>query len=152
MRYQIIAAGRAGRGPEQALAERYAARLHPPIVFREVEDRRPGPATQHREREGEKLLAAVAEGARIVALDERGRGLTSVEFARVLGGWRDAGTAEVAFLIGGADGLSEAVRKRADLVLALGTLTWPHLLVRTLIAEQIYRAQSILDGHPYHRA
>ncbi len=107
---------------------------------------------ERKPREAEKLLAAVPPGAKIVALDERGKSLTSAEFAAALGTWRDQGAPAVAFLIGGADGHDDGIRRKADLVLNLGTLTWPHMLVRGLIAEQIYRAQCILDGHPYHRA
>ena len=86
-----------------------------------------------------------------MALDERGRDLTSVAFAERLGRWRDDGVRDLAFVIGGADGLAPAVRDRAALTLAFGRATWPHMLVRTMLAEQIYRAQTILTGHPYHR-
>ena len=102
--------------------------------------------------EADLLLAAVPNAAMIVALDERGASLSSERFAERLGQWRDQGVGDVAFLIGGADGHGEAVGKRADLMLALGPMTWPHLMVRAMIAEQIYRAQQILAGHPYHRA
>jgi len=152
MRFLIAAVGRGGKGPEQALFAHYAARLRPPIEIREVEERRPLPTADRQAREAEKLLATVPSGARVVALDERGKSLTSPDLAATLGAWRDQGTPAVAFLIGGADGHDESVRRRADLVLNLGRLTWPHLLVRGLVAEQIYRAQCILDGHPYHRA
>ena len=104
-------------------------------------------------REAELLLGALPEReSRIVALDERGKMLSSIEFAGLIGDWRDRGTSEIAFLIGGADGLEPAVTARADLVLSLGRMTWPHLLVRGLLAEQLYRAQQILANHPYHRA
>ena len=101
---------------------------------------------------GEALMAAAPEGARIVALDERGRAEGSAQFAKRIEGWRDNGVRGIAFLIGGADGLSDDVRKRADLILSFGTMTWPHMLVRAMLAEQLYRAHSILTGHPYHRA
>lgn len=151
MRFLIVAVGRGGKGPEQALLADYAARLRPPIELKEVDERRPLTVEERKRREGEKLLAAVPPGARIVALDERGKALASQELAKTLGAWEDDGAPACAFLIGGADGHDEAVRGRADLVLALGALTWPHLLVRAMIAEQIYRARTILDGHPYHR-
>ena len=96
-------------------------------------------------------LLIFTERARIVALDERGRTETSDAFARRLAHWRDDGVRTVGFVIGGADGLDETVRKKADFVLSFGALTWPHMLVRAMLAEQIYRAQSILAGHPYHR-
>ena len=85
-------------------------------------------------------------------MDERGRDLKSRELADRIGRWRDDGVQDLAFAIGGADGLSQAVRDRADLLLAFGRATWPHMLVRAMLAEQIYRAQTILSGHPYHRA
>lgn len=152
MRFIIVAVGRGGKGPEQALLNEYAARLRPPIEFKEVEERRASSVDERKAREAEKLLAAVPQGARIVALDERGISLGSVDLARRLGGWEDDGVPATAFLIGGADGHDDSLRAKADMVLALGTLTWPHMLVRAMIAEQIYRARTILDGHPYHRA
>ncbi|MBY0429841.1 MAG: 23S rRNA (pseudouridine(1915)-N(3))-methyltransferase RlmH, partial [Rhodospirillales bacterium] len=90
-------------------------------------------------------------GATLVVLDERGCQFSSPVFARKLGEWRDSGIAELAFVIGGADGHGEAVRKRADLLLSLGTMTWPHMLARAMLAEQLFRAHAILSGHPYHR-
>ena len=152
MRFTIVAVGRGGKGPEQAILAEYAARLRPPIELKEVEERRPLSAAERKPREAEKLLAAVPQGTHVVALDERGKTLSSADFAAILGTWRDQGAPAVAFLIGGADGHDDAVRRRADMILNLGAMTWPHLLVRGLIAEQIYRAQCILDGHPYHRA
>ena len=151
MRFVIVAVGRGGKGPEQALLADYAARLRPPVDLKEVEERRPLTVEERKKREAEKLLAAVPPGARIVALDERGKALSSQELAKTLGAWEDDGVPACAFLIGGADGHDETLRARADLVLALGALTWPHMLVRAMIAEQIYRARTILDGHPYHR-
>jgi 23S rRNA (pseudouridine1915-N3)-methyltransferase len=101
--------------------------------------------------EADKLLAQIPKNAVLVALDERGESLDSGTFAQRLGAWRDAGRADLAFVIGGADGLDEEVRRRADLLLSFGRLTWPHMLVRGMLAEQLYRAQQILAGHPYHR-
>ncbi len=102
-------------------------------------------------REAALLRATVPKGARVVALDGGGRGLGSLAFAERLGQWRDDGVGDVAFLIGGADGLEAKLRDDADFVLALGPQTWPHLLVRGLLAEQLYRAECIASGHPYHR-
>ena len=102
-------------------------------------------------REGELLRAACPQGATLVALDRRGRTLDSAGFAQRLGTWRDNSVADVAFLIGGADGHTEALLKQCALTLSFGTMTWPHLLARAMLAEQIYRAQQILAGHPYHR-
>jgi 23S rRNA (pseudouridine1915-N3)-methyltransferase len=151
MRILLAAIGRAKAGPEQDLYRQYVRRLTPPPVLREVEEKRPLASAQMKAREAELLLGCVPEGAVVVALDERGRELTSPDFAARLGDWRDGGTGDVAFLIGGADGHGDAVRDRADLLLSLGRMTWPHMLVRALLAEQLWRAHSILIGHPYHR-
>lgn len=152
MRILLAAVGRAKAGPERALFEHYAARLAWPLTLKEVEEKRPLPAAERMAREAEMLLAAVPPGAVVVALDERGRTLPSEDFAARLGTWRDAGIPDICILIGGADGHGEAVRRRADLLLAFGAMTWPHMLVRGMLAEQLYRAQCILSGHPYHRA
>ena len=151
MRIALVAVGRAKPGPALALYELYAERLAWPITLTEIEERRPLKPAALKAREGELLLAALPRGASVVALDETGRHMTSRDFATLLGRWRDEGARDIALVIGGAEGLSEAVKARADLVLALGSMTWPHMLVRALVAEQLYRAQSILSGHPYHR-
>lgn len=151
MRVVIAAVGRARAGPARDLFDHYARRINWPIALREVEERRPLPPEGLRAREAELLLAALPEGARVVALDERGKALSSPAFAERIRRWRDQGVADLAFVIGGAEGLDAGLSRRADLVLALGRMTWPHLLVRALIAEQLYRAQQILAGHPYHR-
>ncbi len=155
MRLWLIAVGRSRDGAARALFEEYAARLAAlpfgALNLREVEERRKLPAEVLRDREAELLLAAVPPGATVVALDERGTDTTSAAFAERLAGWRDAGIRDLAFLIGGADGHGEAVRNRAAVLLSFGRMTWPHLLARALLAEQLYRAQTILAGHPYHR-
>lgn len=152
MNIVIAAIGKARSGPEQTLFDTYAARLPWKIDIKELEIKKELAADVRRAREGELLLGAIPDGARMVALDERGKNEGSAAFATRLGRWRDDGVRTIAFVIGGADGLDEPVRKRADLVLSLGAMTWPHLLVRGLLAEQLYRAHSILSGHPYHRA
>lgn len=151
MRILVAAVGRARPGPERALFDHYLKRLSWPLVLREVEEKRPLPAAERMAREGELLLGAVPAGAVVVALDERGKALPSEDFAARIGTWRDGGISDIAFLIGGADGHAEAVRRRADLLLGFGAMTWPHMLVRGMLAEQVYRAQCILSGHPYHR-
>ncbi len=151
MRISIVAVGRLKAGPERALIERYAKRLDWPLDIREIEVKGRLAGAKLLRAEGERLLARTPEGARLVALDERGKVMASREFADLLARWRDDGVAEVAFLIGGADGLADEVRARADRVIAFGPATWPHMLVRVMLAEQIYRASSILAGHPYHR-
>lgn len=152
MKLTIAAIGRAGRGPERDLYEHYAGRIRWPLTLRELEEKKKLPPAQLIAREGELLLAAVSPKATLVALDRRGKVLDSEAFARQLARWRDDAVADVAFLIGGADGHGERLLKRAQLTVSFGAMTWPHLLARAMLAEQIYRAQQLLAGHPYHRA
>lgn len=152
MRLIVVAAGRGQDAPIDDLWHRYAARLTPRLELRLVGDKRRAAAGELKRREARLLLDALPAGARVVALDERGKALDSAALARRIGQWRDQGVGEVAFVIGGADGLDESVLGRADLVLSLGPMTWPHQLARVMLAEQLYRAHSILAGHPYHRA
>lgn len=155
MRLHVCAVGRLRSGPERALIDDYVARLErtgrplgfTALVEHEVEARRGGA-----EAEAGLLARTIPPGAAICCLDERGRTLTSPAFAQHLAAWRDAGRQDAAFLIGGADGHSPALRARADLVLSFGAMVWPHLLVRVMLAEQLYRAATILSGSPYHRA
>lgn len=165
MRIFVIAVGRFGKARAtgtararpgstdgaRALYQEFASRISFPVELREVEERRPLPELQRRKREGELLLAAVPEGATVVALDQGGKALASAELAKKLARWRDAGVRDLAFAIGGADGLGAAVLARADFTLSLGPMTWPHLMVRAMLAEQLFRAECILRGHPYHR-
>ncbi len=151
MRIEIIAVGHARAGPERDLYNVWLRRIRWPVNLREVEEKRPLPADRLKAREAELLLAALPGDAPLVALDETGRDLSSQAFAERLGDWRDGGRPAIAFVIGGAGGLDPVVTGRADLVLSFGRLTWPHMLVRAMLAEQIYRAQQILAGHPYHR-
>ena len=152
MHIVVAAIGRVKPGPEKELFDSYAARLPWRVDLKEIEIKKEMAVDVRRVREGEALLAAIPEGARIIALDERGKSEGSAIFAKRLGTWRDDGVRSVAFVIGGADGLDDALRKKADAVLSFGALTWPHMLVRALLAEQLYRAHTILTGHPYHRA
>ena len=156
MRVHICAVGRLRTGPERALIDDYLTRfdrtgralgltlggLH------EVEDKKGGGMAA----EAHLLERSLPDGALITALDERGRQINSPEFAARLGGWRDEGRGDLAFVIGGADGLAPALRERADFKLSFGKMVWPHMLVRVMLAEQLYRAASILAGGPYHRA
>ena len=151
MRILICAVGRARKETARTLYEDYARLVRWPLDLIEVDVRKKLPAAQRRATECALLLENIPVGAVVVVLDETGKALSSREFAKRIGGWRDDGRACIAFLIGGADGLDDAVRIRADLILSIGRLTWPHLLVRGMVAEQIYRAQQILAGHPYHR-
>jgi len=153
MRILIAAVGRAKAGPERTLFEHYAGRIKAPfsLELKEVEEKRPLSGDALKAREGELLAQAIPQGVPLLALDERGKSIPSAEFAAMLGAWRDDGNAAVAFAIGGADGLDAEIRRRAVKVIAFGAQTWPHMLVRALLAEQVYRAQCILGNHPYHR-
>ena len=151
MRLAIVAVGRQRAGPLKELERHYAERITFPLTIREIEEKRKLTPAELKVREAALLLDAVPEGAIVVALDGRGKGLSSVDLAKRLDAWRQSG-ADLAFLIGGAEGLHESVLAKASLVLSLGAMTWPHLLVRAMLLEQLYRAQQILAGHPYHRA
>lgn len=151
MRIEILAVGRARAGPERDLYDVYAKRITWPLQLREIEEKRPLPPVELKEREGELILSAIPRDSAVLALDEGGRSLPSVEFARLIADIRDEGRACAVFVIGGAEGLSVPVRDRADILISFGRQTWPHMLVRVMLMEQIYRAQQILAGHPYHR-
>lgn len=156
MRLHLCAVGRLRAGPERALIDDYAARLERagrplglgPLIEHEVEDRKGGGMAA----EAALLRRAVPAGARLVALDERGLTLASPGLAHRLAAERDGGAADLAFVIGGADGLQPDLRAAADWALSLGAMVWPHALVRVMLAEQLYRAATILAGSPYHRA
>ena len=152
MNILIAAIGRAKAGPERELYQDYVARLPWRVDLQELEIKKESATDVRKAREGEALLAVVPDGARVVVLDERGTPESSAQFAARLGAWRDGGARSVAFLIGGADGHGDAVRARASALLSFGAMTWPHMLVRGMLAEQLYRAHSILTNHPYHRA
>jgi 23S rRNA (pseudouridine1915-N3)-methyltransferase len=151
IRFYVLAIGRQRRGPLFDLQQLYAKRLAPPVAIVELEEKRLLPAPELKRREAELIFAAVPQGARLVALDRRGEEWTSRGFADRIALWRDSGVPALAFAIGGAAGLGDAVIARADAVLSLGAMTWPHLLARIMLLEQLYRAQQILAGHPYHR-
>ena len=152
MRVLIAAVGRLRAGPLRDLYDDYMGRLPWTADLREFEAATGRSAAERQRREADLILAAVPQGAVLVALDPRGRALTSEDFAKKIGQWRDGGTGALAFAIGGADGFDDRVREKAQLLLSFGSLTWPHMLVRVMLAEQLFRASSILSGHPYHRA
>ena len=152
MRITLAAVGRMKRSPLSAAFDDYARRLSWPLTVKEVEEKRPLPAEQLCAAEGEALLAALPDDAYLIALEPEGKALSSEAFAQRLSQLQDEGQRELAFVIGGADGLSDAVLERANFKLTLGAMIWPHLLARVMLAEQLFRAQSILAGHPYHRA
>ncbi|MCL7409546.1 23S rRNA (pseudouridine(1915)-N(3))-methyltransferase RlmH [Marivivens donghaensis] len=156
MRVHIVAVGRLRAGPERNLIDDYLTRfdrtgralaLGPANVI-EVEDKKNAGMGA----EAALLEKAIPNGALICIMDERGKVMTSPDFADQLGGWRDQGRQDIAFVIGGADGLDPAFRAKADAALSFGKMVWPHMLVRVMLSEQLYRAASILSGSPYHRA
>ena len=137
MLLHIVARGKIGRSPEAGLVERYLKRIAWPVKLTELGDKAPMPAA--------------LGGSVTVLLDEKGEALSSLELARTLEQWRDRGIREARFVVGGADGHSATERAGADLLLSFGPATWPHLLARAMLAEQLFRATSILANHPYHR-
>jgi 23S rRNA (pseudouridine1915-N3)-methyltransferase len=159
MRVLVLAVGRMKKGAEADLADRYlkrAAQAGRAIGIRSIEivEIRESRAPEAERRKLEESIAianVIPDGAVVVLLDERGDGLSSAGFADQLGRWRDAGQQAAAFVIGGADGLSETLRDKARITLNFGQATWPHQLVRIMLLEQLYRAVTILSGHPYHR-
>lgn len=138
MLLHIVARGKIGRSPEAELVDRYLNRIQWPTKVTELPDR------------GGKMPERPPNSVTVV-MDERGNSLSSIKFARKLETWRDGGKREARFLIGAADGHDEEARGGADLLLSFGVATWPHLLVRAMLAEQLFRATSILANHPYHR-
>lgn len=148
---RLIAIGRLRDGPEAELFARYSARLRPTIAVTEIAEARGGTPPEVKRRECEALLAALPAPAFVVALDSGGAMPDSEELARLLQRWLGIARS-VCFLIGGAEGLDQPAIARADYVLSFGRLTWPHFLVRAMLAEQLYRAQTIAAGHPYHRS
>lgn len=160
MKLTVFAVGRMKSGPETLLADRYFDRLAktgPALGFafsgiRESAESRAGTADLRRGEEAAKLEPLLGRDVRLVLLDERGKTMASDKFAHTIARFRDDGCSEVVFAIGGPDGHDQRLRDRADLLLSFGAQTWPHQLARIMLAEQLFRAVSILAGHPYHRA
>lgn len=160
MKIAIHAVGRMKAGPDKELVERYLdrfAKSGPAIGLEfsgvvEIPESRAQAAAERKREEAERLRALLAGGAALILLDERGKNLSSPEFAAKIGALRDGGQRQLVIAIGGADGHEASLRDNAALVLSFGALTWPHQLVRIMLAEQLYRATTILSGHPYHRA
>ncbi|MGE0766991.1 MAG: 23S rRNA (pseudouridine(1915)-N(3))-methyltransferase RlmH [Hyphomicrobiaceae bacterium] len=159
MRLHLIAIGRLKDGGERVLVDRYVSRMAGargqglgPIIEKELSESRLGSASERQDDEAKRLLKAAGTCDSLVALDERGQSLTSERFAAWLRQRRDSGVREIGFLVGGADGHASVVGESADLRLSLGQMTLPHGLARAVLAEQLYRASTILAGHPYHRA
>jgi 23S rRNA (pseudouridine1915-N3)-methyltransferase len=160
MRLVVISIGRLKQGPERELAERYRERFDDigrklgfrGLSIQEIPESRARDSAARISEEAAAILAAVPAKSALVALDERGDNVDSSAFARHLGRWRDEQISDTIFAIGGADGLSPDLRRKAKLSIAFGSATWPHQMVRVMLLEQIYRAATILAGHPYHRA
>lgn len=154
-RCTISAVGRLRAGPEKGLIDDYAQRFDRtgrtlglgPLSIAEVEDKKNGGMAT----EAVLLRAAIPNGSVMVTLDERGKLLKSPDFARKLANWRDEGRSNIAFVIGGADGIDPSLRAEADFSLSFGAMVWPHMLARVMLCEQLYRASTILAGSPYHR-
>jgi 23S rRNA (pseudouridine1915-N3)-methyltransferase len=160
VRLLIAAVGRLKAGPERELLARYLERANTtgkslalaPFEVVEIPESAAQTPAKRKADEGKALLAVIPQKAKLIALDERGKSVSSEDFAKKLARFRDDGAGCTALVIGGADGLDETLRKKADLALGYGAATFPHQIVRILLAEQIYRATTILSGHPYHRA
>lgn len=145
MRITLGVIGKCKKGsPEDEIIKRYQERLKWDLQIKEKDN-----STQVEE--AKFLQSCIAPNAKVVVLDERGKNMTSPELATIISGWMNEGTSEICFLIGGADGHLESTRQKADLVLSFGKLTFPHILMRAVLSEQIYRVETIISGHPYHR-
>src|SRR6266705_409611 len=159
MRLVVVSISRLKQGPERELAERYRGRFDDigrklgfrGLEIREIPESRARDAATRIAEEAAAISTAIAEKSVLVALDERGENIDSTVFSRYLRSWRDQGTGSTIFMIGGADGLSPELRRKAKLSIAFGSATWPHQMVRVMLLEQVYRSATILAGNPYHR-
>ena len=159
MRVTIIAVGRMKSGPERELVSRYLDRARNTgrqlgltgFDVTEIAESRQSSSAARKRDEAAAITTACPKGASVIALDEKGRAQTSDQFTSQIASWRDSGIADICFVIGGADGLDPQWRQSAQLAMAFSPLTWPHQLVRIMLSEQLYRATTILSGHPYHR-
>ena len=152
MKITIAAVGRLRSDPAKSLFDDYTKRMKWPVQVREVGNGRGSSRAERLRHEAAALAKATPKGAIIVALDETGAQLTSQAFADRIDRWRDSGVVDLAFLIGGADGLAPEIKANSADLIAFGAQTWPHFLVRAMLAEQLYRAYTMSTGHPYHRA
>ncbi len=160
MRIVLAAIGRLKAGPERELSARYLERAQAAcrqvgitsIDLREFEESRARRPEDRKTEEAEAIAGLLAKGGRLILLDERGKSISSADFSKDIASARDAGEASYVLAIGGPDGLAPDLRSKADMTIAFGAMTWPHQLVRVMALEQIYRAVTILSGHPYHRA
>ena len=151
MQLLILAVGKGRASPENSLTQGWLSRLPQGGSLIEVESKLP-PGQNRTDDEGDRLLRAMPDGAALAVLDPRGKDLSSEDLAALIDRWRNDGYGAACFAIGGADGHADILRQRADHTIAFGRATWPHMLFRAMLAEQLYRASSILANHPYHRA
>jgi 23S rRNA (pseudouridine1915-N3)-methyltransferase len=150
LKFDVIAVGRLRKGPLFELSQEYMKRIQWSLTVYEIEAKN-GDARAVKAEENKKIAEYIKDGAFVIVMDERGNGLKSIDFAHTMRRLQDSGEKHIQFIIGGADGLSDETRGRANLLLSFGQQTWPHMLARVMILEQIYRAQQIIQGHPYHR-
>ncbi len=152
MKITIAAVGKLKNSALNEIYTSYIKRIPWQVELKELESKKSHIGAQLKAEEACLLLGAIPKNSKIIALDEQGKSISSQELANLIAGWQNEGSSSVAFIIGGADGLAPEVRKQADFILSFGKLTWPHMLVRAMLAEQIYRIYSIITGHPYHRS
>ncbi len=144
MKFHILAIGHLKQGPEKDLLEQYRKRITWPLTIKELNPRKPSDTSS-------LILENIPDSSAVIALDERGKNLNSLEFSGLIQNYLDSGVKNLSFLIGGADGFEETIRSKADHLISFGRLTWPHMVVRALLVEQLYRSQQIINRHPYHR-
>ena len=151
MQLSIVAVGKIRTSPENTLAQNWLSRLKPAGQIIEIESKLPAGPKRTGD-ESQRILQAIPDGAPLGVLDPHGKDHSSEELAALIAGWRDDGVGSAYFAIGGAEGHTDVLRKRATCIIAFGRATWPHMLFRAMLSEQLYRANSILAGHPYHRS
>ena len=151
MNLTIIAVGRMKKGPERSLWDVYAKRLRWPLTLIEVEAKNLNSVEKIKRKEAELLLSRVPKTSVLVALDQNGLAVSSVDFSKKIGKWQDNGMNNLALVVGGSDGLDKSVLDKAQLSISLGRMTWPHMMARIMLLEQLYRTQCILNRHPYHK-
>ena len=151
MNIEIISIGKFRNSPQKEIFELYKKRCSWNIKLKELEAKNLSNPAIVKEKEGELILAAIPASAKIIVLDEAGKSLSSKEFAGLIQNFRNNSVSNLAFIIGGADGTSTKVQQKADVILSLGKITFPHMMVRSILSEQLYRAFSIINNHPYHR-
>ncbi|WP_032112095.1 23S rRNA (pseudouridine(1915)-N(3))-methyltransferase RlmH [Candidatus Paracaedibacter symbiosus] len=151
MKINLVVMGQLKDGPEHDLIQKYVKRLHWKLAIKQLVCKKNMTGAELKAAEAELIRGALISGAPLLALDERGQNLTSDQFATTIQKFQLRGTSEFNICIGGAEGLHQNIRDQADLLISFGALTWPHMLVRVMVLEQLYRAQQILAGHPYHK-